>query len=242
MSIELKSGDMYELTGILMGTEYKSMLLRDTKKDYLRKVIAASLNGRKYSTVVFQASFCLDNIKDIVEELKDEFQIENLIFIDFDNDKVKEFFDSNPSEEEIEKFVPKFTKNLGKVKAIYFNNDATDFSKNYRGSYSIKYYKALIKCNKELFAILGNQPECNQTVSVLPNEAWAKNMLGSADQVDKLWFKVNDLALDLNQAQKEAYLNGRSNLFDYFVGQVMKETRGKANPSLTKDILKDKLK
>ncbi len=33
-----------------------------------------------------------------------------------------------------------------------------------------------------------------------------------------------------------------SNLFDYFVGQVMKQTRGKANPVLTKQILKEELK
>ena len=37
------------------------------------------------------------------------------------------------------------------------------------------------------------------------------------------------------------YKNGKTNLFDYFVGQVMKETKGKANPNLTKEILKDKL-
>lgn len=47
--------------------------------------------------------------------------------------------------------------------------------------------------------------------------------------------------LDNNQSQIEDYHNGKTNLFDYFVGQVMKETRGKANPVLTKEILKDKL-
>lgn len=44
-----------------------------------------------------------------------------------------------------------------------------------------------------------------------------------------------------NIEQQEAYLNGRSNLFDYFVGQVMKQTRGKANPVMTKQILKEEL-
>lgn len=44
-----------------------------------------------------------------------------------------------------------------------------------------------------------------------------------------------------NLKQKEEYLNGRTNIFDYFVGQVMKETRGKANPVITKEILKEKL-
>lgn len=44
-----------------------------------------------------------------------------------------------------------------------------------------------------------------------------------------------------NKEQQQAYLNGRSNLFDYFVGQVMKQTRGKANPVMTKQILKEEL-
>ena len=47
--------------------------------------------------------------------------------------------------------------------------------------------------------------------------------------------------LDKNQNQIEAYKAGKTNLFDYFVGQVMKETRGKANPVLTKEILTTEL-
>ena len=50
-----------------------------------------------------------------------------------------------------------------------------------------------------------------------------------------------DTIISNNQTQKEAYLNGKTNLFDYFVGQVMKETRGKANPNLTKELLNKKL-
>ena len=41
-----------------------------------------------------------------------------------------------------------------------------------------------------------------------------------------------------NETNVQEYKNGRTNLFDYFVGQVMKETRGKANPGLVKEILK----
>ena len=44
-----------------------------------------------------------------------------------------------------------------------------------------------------------------------------------------------------NKEQQQSYLNGRSNLFDYFVGQVMKQTKGKANPVMTKQILKEEL-
>lgn len=47
--------------------------------------------------------------------------------------------------------------------------------------------------------------------------------------------------LNENESQVKEYRNGKDNLFDYFVGQVMKNTRGKANPVLTKEILKEKL-
>ena len=47
--------------------------------------------------------------------------------------------------------------------------------------------------------------------------------------------------LDENPSQIELYKNGRDNLFDYFVGQVMKNTRGKANPVMTKEILHKEL-
>ena len=43
--------------------------------------------------------------------------------------------------------------------------------------------------------------------------------------------------LDENPSQIKLYKGGRDNLFDYFVGQVMKNTRGKANPVMTKEIL-----
>ena len=38
------------------------------------------------------------------------------------------------------------------------------------------------------------------------------------------------------------YQNGKVKLFGFFVGEVMKETQGKANPKLVNQILKDKLK
>ena len=56
--------------------------------------------------------------------------------------------------------------------------------------------------------------------------------------------KLNDIIdniINRNEKQVEEYRNGKSNLFDFFVGQVMKETKGKANPVLTKEILRNKL-
>jgi len=53
---------------------------------------------------------------------------------------------------------------------------------------------------------------------------------------------VVEEVLNENPNQIEAYKNGKTNMFDFFVGQVMKKTRGQANPSLVRDILSDLLK
>jgi len=47
--------------------------------------------------------------------------------------------------------------------------------------------------------------------------------------------------LDNNPSQIKQYKGGKDNLFDYFVGQVMKNTKGKANPVMTKEILHEEL-
>jgi aspartyl-tRNA(Asn)/glutamyl-tRNA(Gln) amidotransferase subunit B len=41
-----------------------------------------------------------------------------------------------------------------------------------------------------------------------------------------------------NPTEVEAYRNGKTKLLGFFVGQVMKETRGKANPKVVNEILK----
>ncbi len=51
---------------------------------------------------------------------------------------------------------------------------------------------------------------------------------------------VNKIMLN-SENQINQYKNGKTNLFDYFVGQVMKETKGKANPVITKEIIKNYL-
>ncbi len=52
---------------------------------------------------------------------------------------------------------------------------------------------------------------------------------------------IIDMIIKDSPKQVEEYHNGRTNLFDYFVGQVMKNTKGKANPVVTKEIIKEKL-
>ncbi len=53
--------------------------------------------------------------------------------------------------------------------------------------------------------------------------------------------KAIEEVLAANPAQVEQYRGGREKLFGYFVGQVMKETKGKANPALVNELLKKML-
>ncbi len=54
--------------------------------------------------------------------------------------------------------------------------------------------------------------------------------------------KIVDLVLDGNQEQLDKYRRGKTGLFDFFVGQIMKETNGLANPEIVNSLLRERLK
>ena len=54
---------------------------------------------------------------------------------------------------------------------------------------------------------------------------------------------IREIVLEViheNENLVEDYKNGKR-VFDYFIGQIMKKTRGRANPALTSKILKEEL-
>ncbi len=53
--------------------------------------------------------------------------------------------------------------------------------------------------------------------------------------------KVVEEVLQLNPDEVQRYIGGKDKLFGFFVGEVMKKTRGKANPKMLNDLLKQKL-
>jgi aspartyl-tRNA(Asn)/glutamyl-tRNA(Gln) amidotransferase subunit B len=55
-----------------------------------------------------------------------------------------------------------------------------------------------------------------------------------------LW-EIIDRIVSKNQKQAEDYAKGKDGLFGFFVGQVMKETKGRANPVMTSDLLHKRL-
>jgi len=51
-----------------------------------------------------------------------------------------------------------------------------------------------------------------------------------------------DEVIAANPSQVEQYRGGKDKLLGFFVGAVMKASKGKANPGQLNDILKEKLK
>jgi len=66
-----------------------------------------------------------------------------------------------------------------------------------------------------------------------------KGLLQVTDEstIEKIVLKV----LETYSGQVEEYKNGKTKVLGFFVGQIMKETKGKANPKIVNDILKEKL-
>ena len=70
-----------------------------------------------------------------------------------------------------------------------------------------------------------------------PKEIIAVKGLVQITDENALLKAVEDV-LAANPTQLEAYRGGKDKLFGYFVGQVMKATKGKANPTIVNDLLK----
>lgn len=68
-------------------------------------------------------------------------------------------------------------------------------------------------------------------------EAKGLKQITDASAIESL---VDDV-LAANTAQVEAYRNGQEKMFGFFVGQVMKASKGQANPAQVNDVLKQKL-
>ncbi|MBU2443968.1 MAG: Asp-tRNA(Asn)/Glu-tRNA(Gln) amidotransferase subunit GatB [Bacteroidetes bacterium] len=67
---------------------------------------------------------------------------------------------------------------------------------------------------------------------------------------EKNWMQVSDSSfigriidevIAENDSQVQQYIGGKEKVFGFFVGEVMKRTKGKANPAIVNDLLKTKL-
>lgn len=98
---------------------------------------------------------------------------------------------------------------------------------------SIKNGKISSKQAKELFFMVLERNE--EPDKIMKDEGMQQ--ISDDGAITKVIIEV----LDENTSQIEEYKNGKTNMFDYFVGQVMKKTRGQANPVKVKEVLTEEL-
>lgn len=89
------------------------------------------------------------------------------------------------------------------------------------------------KIAKEVFSIM---IQSNQNPEIIVKE---KNLVQISDEGELV--KIIQSVLTKNQNQIEEYLSGKDKVLGFFVGQIMKETKGKANPQLVNQLLKTEL-
>jgi Asp-tRNA(Asn)/Glu-tRNA(Gln) amidotransferase B subunit len=68
-------------------------------------------------------------------------------------------------------------------------------------------------------------------------EVLAQTVVGDASELEPLVDRI----LEANPSQVESYRGGKEGVLGYFVGQVMKETQGKADPKIVNELLRKKL-
>ena len=62
--------------------------------------------------------------------------------------------------------------------------------------------------------------------------------ISNTDEIEGIVDKI----ISSNEDQKKQYQSGNSKVLGWFVGQVMKETKSQANPSVVNKVIIDKLK
>jgi len=103
---------------------------------------------------------------------------------------------------------------------------------------------------KEMFTLLDdNKINANGAKAMLPE--MITNGTAPAVLMEKLGLaqissesdliNVIDESLRENKNELKSYLSGKDKLFSFFVGQIMKKTKGKANPKVLNDLLKKRL-
>ncbi len=91
-----------------------------------------------------------------------------------------------------------------------------------------------LKIAKSLFDEVAETGESPETI------VKSKNLMQVNDtsEIEKIVKKV----LSENPKEVEAYKNGKTKLMGFFVGQIMKETKGKANPKIVNDFIQKEMK
>lgn len=190
----------------------------------------------------------IDNIKSNMPELpsikKDRFKTQyklNEYDIDIltNNRELSEYFEKTIEDTDLN---PKTTANWIITEVLALAN---------KKNLSVTEYPVSFKNLQNLLSNVQNDIISNKQAKDVFERMWnngedAQNIIESEgmkqiSDIDEL-NKIVDNIIKNNYKSVEEYRNGKDKLLGFFVGQVMKETKGKGNPKVINEILKEKLK
>ena len=177
--------------------KYTNLLKKTNKEEYIRKMIELGCNPLEYNNIVIISDTSLDNVKHIFLKLKEEYNIDQMLFIDRDERRLYEFFKTNPSEEEIDRYVEKQPelKNPEKTKIIFnYPSHYDGYSKRLSNEYKdqLKLYRKIDRNSNGAIYDLSHVKE-HLMITCIPDKSWAKYLLGSKNKEKKLWNLVNKI-------------------------------------------------
>jgi len=192
--------------------------MKNIIEDYLRKILEFGCNVQKDDNLIVYSNEEIPYFKETLLKIKDDYKINQIIFFNFNYEEIYNFLKTNPTEEEIRKYIYKYPKikNPHKTKMIsFYPNDYDGYY--YKLSYEMyeytkKYSKIDSEINKEIYEIWEKFP---QTVTVWPTKSWAKNLLGSYDKIEELWILLSQAIPSKNKLlktiEKLEYIRGYLN-------------------------------
>jgi len=74
-----------------------------------------------------------------------------------------------------------------------------------------------------------------------PSQIMDEGNMGQISNSDELETIIDEI-INANPSEVEGYRNGKETLLQFFIGQAMKKTQGKANPQVVEELVKNKLK
>ena len=116
---------------------------------------------------------------------------------------------------------------------FFLKNDITNVAKRFTGLEKIPLNEIVEKIAKDVFVfMLENDRDPEEII----NEKDLVHITNTSEIED-----VIEKILGAHQTEVKQFLEGKEKVFGFFVGKIMKETKGKANPQIVNEILREKL-
>lgn len=160
---------------------------------YVRTLLEVGCSIKERDSLIVYLDSTQSEVKNVLLSLKDEYKINEIVFLEYNYEYIYNLLLTNPSDEDIINNMVRFPKlkeqDKSKIKAIQFMNDNCD-------EYYIKlcneidndlynnYFDLCGKVNSDYDEL---DKKYQFIMTCWPTKSWANNLFGNPDKIDVLW-------------------------------------------------------